>query len=175
MSSKALDMAQKALDLAWDGRVPVDPALLASKLLVKPHGIDGEGKKCLIVVRSVAGSDLAGASSQASLEQATDSLQYVCKYNRDEIIYRNRFAVAHELGHIMLGHVRAGEPPLRHHDYRDSTGEMKQANAFAAALLMPERFLRQVFESIESVQQMGEAFGVSTEAAIYRLKALRLI
>ncbi|WP_338924461.1 ImmA/IrrE family metallo-endopeptidase (plasmid) [Pseudomonas silesiensis] len=175
MSSKALEMAQKVLDLAWDGQLPVDPVRLASTLRVTTQDADGQKQKCTIVVRSVAGGDLAGASSQVSLEQTTKGSQYVCAYNRDEISYRNRFAVAHELGHILLGHVRIGEPALRHYGYGDSTTEMSQANSFAAALLMPERFLRSVFASIESVQQMGEAFGVSTEAAIYRLKALRLI
>jgi Zn-dependent peptidase ImmA (M78 family) len=175
VSIKARQIAQQALDAAWDGKLPVDPALLASKLLVTLNGVESDQKKCTIVVRGVAGADLAGASSQVSLERTNDRLQYVCIFNNDEISYRNRFAVAHEIGHILLGHVRAGELPLRHHEYGDTTQEMKDANAFAAALLMPERFLRQVFDSVESVQQMAEAFGVSNQAANYRIKALRLI
>jgi predicted transcriptional regulator len=175
MSSKALQVAQKALDVAWDGRLPVDPALLASKLLVNAQDVDGETIKCTIVVRDVGGAELLGASSQVKLEQTPDGLRYLCEFNRDEISYRNRFAVAHEIGHILLGHVNISHAALRHHEYGDSSPEMKAANAFAAALLMPERFLREVFDAIQSVQQMAEAFGVSNQAANYRIKALRLL
>jgi predicted transcriptional regulator len=175
MNSKALKIAQEALDIAWDGRLPVNPALLASKLLVDVKDAAGDVVKSTIVVRGVAGTELLGASSQVRLEQTPDGLRYLCEYNRDEISYRSRFTVAHEIGHILLGHVHAGEAMLCHHEYGDTSPQMTQANAFAAALLMPERFLRQVFDGVKSLQQMAEVFGVSNQAASYRIKALRLL
>jgi hypothetical protein len=175
MSRKALQIAQTALDIAWDAKLPVDPALIVSKLLVDVKDADGEIIKSTIVVRGVAGTELLGASSQVKLEQTPEGFRFLCEYNRDEIVYRNRFAVAHEIGHILLGHVHAEQAMLCHHEYGDSSPEMQEANAFAAALLMPERFLRQVFDGIQSVQQMAEVFGVSNQAANYRIKALRLL
>lgn len=168
-------LAQKALDLVWDRHIPVDPTQIAHKLVVKTKAANGVIRDCSIVVLEVAGTEIGGASTEVNFEESPEGPIYLCKYNRDEIIYRNRFAIAHEIGHIVLGHIRAGEPPVRRFQYTDDTQDMRQANAFAAALLMPERFLRSVFGSIRSVQQMGEAFGVSNAAAIYRLEKLRLI
>lgn len=168
-------LAQKALDLVWDRNIPVDPTLIARKLVVKAKDADGVMRDCSIVVREVAGAEIGGASTEVSFEESPDGPIYLCKYNGDEIIYRNRFAIAHEIGHIVMGHVRAGKPPVRRFQYTDDSTEMREANAFAAALVMPEKFLRSVYGSIRSVQQMAEAFGVSNAAAIYRLKKLRLI
>lgn len=61
-----------------------------------------------------------------------------------------RFAVAHELGHIVLGHRISGlhrERPIRGYESTFSRGQLEvEADRFAAAFLMPPRLLKKVFE-----------------------------
>jgi len=74
---------------------------------------------------------------------------------------RDRFTVAHELGHLLMHsglglarHVRKGDVPA----YRDSEW---QANSFAGALLVP----RAAVVPGRSAQQVAERCGVSCDAA----------
>ena len=50
---------------------------------------------------------------------------------------RFRFSIAHELGHILLGH-----EPLKHIYEQRKPADERQADSFAAELLLPEQFLR---------------------------------
>ncbi|MEV8070858.1 XRE family transcriptional regulator [Streptomyces sp. NPDC085995] len=82
-----------------------------------------------------------------------------------EDYYRQRFDVAHELGHLVM-HVDA-EPGGR-------TVE-NQAHRFAAELLLPEDELRDVLPSKADwrvLATLKETYGVSLQALLYRSKAL---
>lgn len=107
---------------------------------------------------------------------------------------RQRFTIAHELGHFILGHQRKGVfvdtpdkyfPPLFRNN-ESSTGESLQeqeANAFAASILMPETLL---LDQIDLIQRQGQYliedyniadvlaryFGVSAQAMTFRLNRL---
>lgn len=78
---------------------------------------------------------------------------------------RDRFTVAHELGHFFL---HAGRPlarlasGLRVQAFRDPEA---QANRFAAAILMPWGF----FEAGMTAFEVMDKFGVSRQAAVHRL------
>jgi len=50
---------------------------------------------------------------------------------------RFRFSIAHELGHVLLNH-----EPLKHVYEQRKPAVERQADSFAAELLLPERFLR---------------------------------
>jgi hypothetical protein len=88
---------------------------------------------------------------------------------------RQRFTVAHELGHLML------HEPGRH--YRDtsiamhgfSSPEERAANRFASELLMPD-FMVRALVSLPSATEanLAAAFKVSKEAMGYRLADLQL-
>ena len=71
--------------------------------------------------------------------------------NSNEYILRRRFTIAHEIGHYVLGHHNNGlfvENSPFYRNKASSTGEVTQeveANAFAAALLMPEHLLRPAY------------------------------
>jgi Zn-dependent peptidase ImmA (M78 family) len=171
----ARNIAQRSLDLGWDGSLPVDPVRLASRLVVRLKRSDGEMERVAIVVRQAPGVEMQGASSKASIERTEQGLQYVIVFNKDEISYRNRFAVAHELAHLMLGHMTEGSAPLIHHSYSGGTRVDDLANAFATTLLLPEKMARFLFPSAKSIQQFATAFGVANEAAIARVKELRLL
>lgn len=112
---------------------------------------------------------------------------------------RRRFTVAHEIGHLLLGHLDLNEGDL-HIDHkffykgrsaRSAQGvdpEEINANAFAAELLMPERFLRHDFEKFradsieffdledgELASALAERYKVSLQTMIIRLTKLGLI
>ncbi|MFQ4138106.1 ImmA/IrrE family metallo-endopeptidase [Nodosilinea sp. PGN35] len=100
---------------------------------------------------------------------------------------RQRFTIAHELGHYLLHeqeklHVdRRFQIQLR--DGNSSKGESeeeKEANLFAAELLMPVSFIRQDLAEVEgldleddaTVSGLAEKYSVSTQAMTFRLAYL---
>jgi Zn-dependent peptidase ImmA (M78 family) len=113
--------------------------------------------------------------------------------NKDHHINRQRFTIAHELGHYFLKHQRQGifvdENPMNQsvlmfRDSFSSTGENSQereANAFAAALLMPRVFIENyikennvnLVEELE-LEKMAKSFNVSTGAMAFRLSNLNV-
>lgn len=87
---------------------------------------------------------------------------------------RNRFTIAHELGHYFLhAPLKTG---YRLEAFRYSSDRVEwEANWFAAAFLMPEALFRQVWEDGQgSIIAVSDAFQVSFEAATYRAKYLGL-
>ncbi|MNN80029.1 hypothetical protein D3C81_1967230 [compost metagenome] len=118
---------------------------------------------------------LKGASGQARLEHNDDGWLYVCEYNRDEVSYRNRFTIAHELGHVVLGHVTDERSPKRDTTFTNDDPDERYANAFAATLLMPEKYVRKLYRSARNIQELADAFGVSTAAMNFRLKNLGIV
>ena len=100
----------------------------------------------------------------------------------DDPTTRMRFTVAHELGHLQLHDAAERFITYDYVLYRqEQKGEAGfdrreyQANAFAASLLMPERFVRAEFEENANILSMAERFAVSEQAMVYRLKKLGLI
>lgn len=106
--------------------------------------------------------------------------------------HRKRFTIAHELGHFIL---HKGNPV--HIDrtfrvnFRDKNSSLAnnideiEANAFAAALLMPEKKVKQVvnkklregidIEDSEELQNIADMFQVSKQALLIRLFKLGLV
>lgn len=106
---------------------------------------------------------------------------------------RQRFTIAHELGHYFLQHQRQGifvdESPMKQNlilfrDSFSSTGENAQereANAFAAALLMPRVYIENYMieknvdlTAEDELETMAADFSVSTGAMAFRLSNLRI-
>ncbi|MEJ0000941.1 MAG: ImmA/IrrE family metallo-endopeptidase [Verrucomicrobiota bacterium] len=107
--------------------------------------------------------------------------------NNSQHEHRQRFTIAHELGHFLL---HSGEDlhldqvfVVKNRDERSAEGEdleEVEANLFAAELLMPEQFLRRdveemkefdFFEEIE-VKQLADLYKVSQQAMVIRLTHL---
>jgi Zn-dependent peptidase ImmA (M78 family)/transcriptional regulator with XRE-family HTH domain len=90
---------------------------------------------------------------------------------------RQRFSIAHELGHFVLHHdsqhiielepQSAGDPPG--YDWQKE----RQANTFAAAVLMPSEWIRADAKSY-SATRLATRYKVSPAAMAYRLANLRL-
>ena len=108
--------------------------------------------------------------------------------NKDHYINRRRFSIAHEIGHFVLHegntYVDKGYR-INFRDLESGSGtkqEEMQANAFAAALLMPAKRVRDAFKqqpfdltSDDSLKMLAKTFKVSTQAMAYRLVNLQLI
>lgn len=83
---------------------------------------------------------------------------------------RDRFTVAHELGHYFL-HSNQGEQPIV--AYRKGSTRIEwEANWFAAALLMPRDKFKAACAKIDNLAVIAAKFGVSTDAARVRRDAL---
>jgi Zn-dependent peptidase ImmA (M78 family) len=93
---------------------------------------------------------------------------------------RDRFIVAHELGHYILHYLwqRKKNPqyPMAVVAYRESRKRLEwEANWFAAALLMPEPAFRNIYGvSGRNIRKIAAKFRVSVSAAKVRAKELRL-
>jgi Zn-dependent peptidase ImmA (M78 family) len=102
---------------------------------------------------------------------------------------RQRFSIAHELGHYLLhpedGTIFVDRSPVFFRDRASSSGIRQQeidANAFAAELLMPEEDLNaqlngrpiDAFDEV-SVRRLAARFGVSAQALTIRLTGLDLV
>jgi len=102
---------------------------------------------------------------------------------------RQRFSLAHELGHYLLhpdaGSVFVDRSPVFFRDRRSSEGVRQHeidANAFAAELLLPEKDLKaqlndrpvDAFDDV-SVRRLAARFGVSAQALTIRLTSLDLV
>ena len=107
------------------------------------------------------------------------------RFNNSEGQKRRRFTIAHELGHYVLH--REGTPLFVDKKnektlYRNSTsssGEVKrerEANAFAASLLMPEAFISDEMRNIplgkNPITHLANVFNVSEQAMSFRLSNL---
>jgi Zn-dependent peptidase ImmA (M78 family) len=149
--------AAKILQEYWDKILPVDPVRIAGKLGVRVY----------------QSAELAGAGLSGVCELSEEGTARIF-VNPDEPETRQRFTVAHELGHIVLGHVQRGA------QLRDALGRYDTlqlpietaANRFAAELLMPEEAVEVIFRShiFASPTELAQKFGVSVAAMSYRLQ-----
>lgn len=90
--------------------------------------------------------------------------------SRGKPIPRQRFTAAHELGHILLGHVGEGRPAHRGPLPADNPIE-REANVFASRLLAPACVLWGC--GVESVEDIMELCGISRQAAELRRQRLQ--
>ncbi len=96
------------------------------------------------------------------------------------ITARQRFTIAHELGHLLSGDDQAIHEDADIYSSASKKGEGEvRANAFAAALLMPERLVRSMVaeqgSSLEGLSSVAQALSVPPTALAYRLENLRVI
>ena len=142
---------------------PIDPKLCANKLGVN-------------VDASRLDDDISGVF-------VAEGVDYFIIYNKDQSNVRQRFTIAHELAHFIL-HKDSKlfidrKQKLIYRDSTSSTGEVlreREANAFAAALLMPRTLIdnevSNLLDEEEIVSILAEKFGVSKLAMSFRLSNL---
>lgn len=132
----------------------------------------------------------------ANLEDEVSGL-YVLKGNASYIMFnetegqpRQRFTVAHELGHFLLHSkdnnffIDKFQTTLYRNAESSSGAKLKEreANAFAAALLMPKKLILEVVNGMgannteeDFVDKLSKIFNVSEQAMTIRLSNLGLL
>lgn len=98
--------------------------------------------------------------------------------NRNDSPTRQRFTLAHELGHCVMHKEHHQNGILERIDMfrnpENHSQEEVEANAFAANLLMPEQMVREMWKRWGSTEILADIFKVSLSAMSYRLYNLRL-
>ena len=97
---------------------------------------------------------------------------YVIMTNAKHSIVRRRFTVAHEIAHFALHRDLIGDGIADDALYRSSLGGSieRQANNYAANLLMPWHLINSEFEKgANSIEELAERFRVSKAAMSIRL------
>jgi len=98
---------------------------------------------------------------------------------RDDDTYtRQIFTAAHELGHFFLHDDRNKDIFFRSEQYLLGDAEIeeeKEANWFAASILMPKPNVENVTFIIKKVEEISSLFQVSNSTAYYRLKNLGIL
>lgn len=106
-----------------------------------------------------------------------DGDDFLIYINHTEPLVRRRFSIAHELGHVILGHL-SNESKKVDYKYRKNYNytkeeilEEKEANWFASALLMPAEMLDKQIKKNKGVDldTLADFFWVSTSALKIRL------
>ncbi len=148
--------AKKILSSYWDdGSVPVNPTYIAAQmgvLVLADPRLDGSGH---YKPEGWEGKPLI-------------------TYSPCEHPVRQRFTIAHELAHHVLGHgERNRDTPeqfsMSYHDPKEI-----EANKFAAELLMPTDVINAAIRvrDIKDLEKLAKVFGVSKAAMKFRLKEL---
>ncbi|TSE33056.1 ImmA/IrrE family metallo-endopeptidase [Tepidimonas charontis] len=141
----------------WDGKLPVDVHAIASRM-----GLE----VCCGPIEESGRIELVGKRPRITV-------------NCVEARVRQRFTVAHELGHWALGHLGHGQRLFRDAPQAftlAAAGPEREANAFAAAILMPADALRFVMQEgfADSLESLARMFDVSQAAMRWRVHNLGL-
>lgn len=89
---------------------------------------------------------------------------------------RQRFTLAHEIGHYVLGHNITNDEDFVDDLKTDSTSTTeREANYFASVLLMPEEAVKKTSRGGIDLKKMADTFAVSEQAMTIRLLEIGLI
>lgn len=138
----------------WNGQLPVDPEAIA--------------RACGVRVDPKFGLD--GASG---MFEFTGDVP-VISYSVIESKVRQRFTIAHELGHWALSHGRSFRDEPSNFSTTSYSPKERAANQFAAELLMPADAVNVAIsqQRISDIGQLARMFNVSQIAMTYRLQNL---
>ncbi|WP_423973499.1 ImmA/IrrE family metallo-endopeptidase [Kingella oralis] len=152
-------LARNILNTYWDLSIPIDVHQIAKNMEVEVQEVSHIGTS----VDNISGS----------FEIINN--RPVCTIRTSDAFVRQRFTLAHELGHYVLNHGKAFRDNdavfsgRYNYDYREV-----EANTFAAALLMPADAVHEAIVNIPhlTIGQLADIFNVSHTAMGYRLTNL---
>ena len=122
--------------------------------------------------RVVVDDDARGRSPASMTVRNMDDFTVLVPWNTS--VVRDRFTIAHELGHLLLHYDELNDEQQVFYRYGRSAIET-EANIFAAALLMPEEAFRRVFtECGDDFRCIAKRFDVSRTTAEIRARVLGL-
>lgn len=151
--------AKDLLSRYWSGHIPVRPERIALSMGITISDYEGE-----FVVTQLR-------------EDNSIEIKLCASYS----LVKKRYAIAHALGHIALGHLSKTNASIEETatSYYDNTPskEDQKANQFATELLLPEDCLEWAIRDgkSRSLAELSALFVVSTAAMAHRLSALRFI
>ena len=174
MTNNAIEeMAEKLLRDSNLLKLPIDPLICTKFLEIDINSVDLDDN----------------ISGFLAIKNKTAQIGYNKNHGKE----RQRFTIAHELGHYLL-HSQTNEPlfidktqtnnisTFLFRDESSSSGEFikeREANSFAAALLMPKNLLKLEIESSQNknnvdnlVNELAKKFKVSKQAMSIRLSRL---
>lgn len=159
--SYAINAARNVLERYWDGNLPVNLHDIAAKLNVA------------VTYDSFISNLFSGEPEISGTFKYVNNVP-ICTINERHHKNRQRFTLAHELGHYVLQH---GEKTDNKDTlYRNGTTnpDEVEANAFAAELLMPSGVLRYLLvdKGVTDISLLASQFVVSEQAMEIRLRSL---
>lgn len=155
-----------------------------------PVRIDELAKKHAFVMRETLPKDVSGMLVPNS---ESTKKQWIIVVNKDHVLERRRFTIAHELGHLLMHQYKVphadGAQRVRFRDSASSLGterEEVEANQFAAELLMPASLLlpklrelgfdswdaEHTHEASEAIAHLASLCKVSQQALVFRIANL---
>src|SRR5713226_3951599 len=176
-------MAVEKLCHRWDSPFPE----MAIRAAIADSFPDLVHARPPIEIRRLAGLRKVISISERSLDcdgmiSLTDSGAYIIEVNKDHPKTRQRFTIAHEIGHTFF--FESDDSVRRRYRIRDSgleslsrsSQEEYFCNYAAAALLMPYHqfgsLIRQTGPSANSLRKLGRSFDVSLQAVARRAAQL---
>ena len=165
---------QKSRNAAWEillacgaEKLPVDLNAVVRHLGVRVYAYS-RGRELL----EKAG--LEAVARQASGLTFYSGDQPVILYNDGETPQRIRFTIGHELGHLVLGHVRPGEHTRQNREPQPGDSPMEQAaNRFAADLLAPACVLWGL--DLHRAEDIAQVCKISIQAARFRAERMEIL
>jgi Zn-dependent peptidase ImmA (M78 family) len=150
---------------------------LISKLKLSiPVNVERVAKSFCVQIKKTPNKDFSG------LLFRKDTVAFMAISNSESPV-RQRFTIAHELGHFFLH-----QDEKTFIEYRKTSGneiksrKEREANQFAASLLMPQIFLERDIKSLpgefileNEVSYLAKKYNVSEESMTFRLINLNLL
>lgn len=156
VKESAAQAAKSTLEQVWDGEFPIDPRKLA-----EAHGIKVEFVSLL--------EDISGAI----VANDRDDVRILVSETED--FARQRFTIAHELGHYIERRI-ANDDEYSFVERRGGAYSLHElfADTYAANLLMPESKFRRIHDITNDISVIANYFAVSPSAARMRANKLGL-
>lgn len=146
--------------------------LKAAKLQSVPIEINqlmGTVKQTFDVIVKGVPNDMFNGKGDA-MTQTRDKCVFII-YNDSRAVVRKRFSVAHELGHLYIGHLHGNSS----NDLNSTNFDEIEANAFAAHLLMPPELLRKDIKTgMNKPEDLAAKYNVSVDALWFQLRNTNL-
>ncbi len=89
-------------------------------------------------------------------------------FNENHPWCRRRFTIAHEIGHLLMGHACTNNQD-------DGSHNEREANLFAGELLVPTKFIKKDFPKMNNLQELSKLYRVSTQVLTIKLMDTRLV
>lgn len=134
-------------------------ARLSARQLLRKHGV----REAPVDVEGIARAEGLRVERRELGELDGQLVGSRIEVNARHSLVRQRFTIAHELGHFVM-----------HSGHGTDEHSEREAEVFAAALLMPPDLLRKEFSAAPDADVLRRRFQVSRDAMWITLKELRL-